>query len=679
MELNDSISVIKGIGEKTEKNLNKLNLFKVNQLLEHYPRGYDVYEGIIPIHSTKEGDIVAIEAVLERNIQTKKVRNLTIVNCTVKDQSGMINLTWFNMPFLKNSLKLGTHYIFRGRVVRKNGVLVMEQPAILSKEEYYNRLNVLQPVYPLTAGITNHTISKAVKQVLSQIDLTEDYLPKQIRKNNNLITYNQAIREIHFPKDKEHMIEARKRIVFDEFFLFTLALNKLKESKGKEISKYILKNCVECDEIINNLPYDLTNAQKKVWQEIQTDLTTGTIMNRLIQGDVGSGKTIVAALALLMVAKNGYQGTLMVPTEVLAKQHYESLQELFEPYGIRVNLLVGSMTAKEKREIYELIKSHETQIIVGTHALIQDKVEYDNLGLVITDEQHRFGVRQRESLAGKGIEPHILVMSATPIPRTLAIILYGDLDISVIDELPSNRLPIKNCVVNSNYRPTAYHFIEKEVISGRQAYVICPMVEESEAIEAENVIEYTDKLKEAMPSSIHIEFLHGKMKGKEKIDIMERFKKNEIQVLVSTTVIEVGVNVPNATVIMIENAERFGLAGLHQLRGRVGRGKYQSYCILVSGSDGKNTKERLEILNKSNDGFYIASEDLKLRGPGDMFGIKQSGIMEFKLGDIYTDATILKNANDAAKTISKAEVSKICNKYPVLGERIMSYSGNTLL
>lgn len=679
MELKDSIGLIKGIGEKTEKNLNKLNLFTVDHLLEHYPRGYDVYERIIPILSAGEGEIVAIEAVLERSIQTKKVKNLTIVNCTVKDQSGFMNLTWFNMPFLKNSLKLGTHYIFRGRVVRKNGILVIEQPAILSKEEFYNRLHVLQPVYPLTAGITNNTISKSVKQVLSQIDLTEDYLPKQIRKNYNLITYNQAIREIHFPKDKELMMEARKRIVFDEFFLFTLALNKLKESKGKEKSKYNLKNCVECDDLINNLPYDLTNAQKKVWQEIQLDFTNGTIMNRLIQGDVGSGKTIVAALALLMAAKNGYQGTFMVPTEVLAKQHYESLQELYASYDIRVNLLVGSMTAKEKREVYDLIKSHETDIIIGTHALIQDKVEYDNLSLVITDEQHRFGVRQREALANKGMEPHILVMSATPIPRTLAIILYGDLDISVIDELPSNRLPIKNCVVNSNYRPTAYHFIEKEVLSGRQAYVICPMVEESEAIEAENVIEYTDKLKDALGSNIHIEYLHGKMKAKEKNDIMDRFNKNEIQVLVSTTVIEVGVNVPNATVMMIENAERFGLAGLHQLRGRVGRGKHQSYCILVSGSDSKETKKRLEILNNSNDGFFIASEDLKLRGPGDMFGIKQSGIMEFKLGDIYTDATILKNANEAAKAISESEVSQICKKHPVLGDKIMSYSGNTLL
>lgn len=679
MEGKDSIGVIKGIGEKTEKNLNKLDIYTINDLLEHYPRGYDVYEGIIPIITAKEGEIMAIEASLEKSVQTKKVRNLTIVSCTVKDQSGFMNLTWFNMPFLKNSLKLGTHYIFRGRVVRKNGILVIEQPAILSKEEFYNRLNVLQPVYPLTAGITNHTISKAVKQVLAQINLTEDYLPKQIRKNYNLVTYNQAIREIHFPKDKEHMMKARKRIIFDEFFLFTLALNKLKESKGKNQSNYILKNTKECEELVKELPYELTNAQKKVWREIQNDVGNGTIMNRLIQGDVGSGKTIVAVLALLMAAKNGYQGTLMVPTEVLARQHYESLEELFTSYGVKVCLLVGSMTIKEKREAYERIKSHKVDIIVGTHALIQEKVEYDQLALVITDEQHRFGVRQREAMANKGLEPHILVMSATPIPRTLAIILYGDLDISIIDELPSNRLSIKNCVVNSGYRPTAYKFIEKEVLAGRQAYVICPMVEESEMIEAENVIEYTDKLKDTLPGSINIEYLHGKMKAKEKNDIMDRFKKNEIQVLVSTTVIEVGVNVPNATVIMIENAERFGLAGLHQLRGRVGRGKYQSYCILVSGSDSKETKERLEILNKSNDGFFIASEDLKLRGPGDMFGVKQSGIMEFKLGDIYTDATILKNANEAAKTMSEADIAQICKKQPNLGEKIMSYSGNTLL
>mgnify|MGYP000993597297 CR=1 FL=1 len=679
MELNDSVSAVKGIGDKTEKNLNKLGIYTVSNLLEHYPRGYDVYEGIVPINSVREGEIAAIEAALTKSVQTKKVRNLTIVNCSVKDRSGGMNLTWFNMPFLKNSLKMGTYYIFRGRVVRKNGILVIEQPKILTKEEFYNRRDVLQPLYPLTAGITNNMILKAVKQVLSQIDLTADYLPKQIRKKYNLITYNQSIREIHFPKDKEHMSEARKRIVFDEFFLLTVALNKLKKSKGKEESKYIIKNTIECDELIQGLPYDLTSAQKRVWQEIKNDLSGGVTMNRLIQGDVGSGKTIIAALALLLAAKNGFQGSFMVPTEVLAKQHYESLQELYAPYGIRVSLLVGSMTAREKRDVYHMIKSHETDVIVGTHALIQEKVEYDNLALVITDEQHRFGVKQREALSNKGIQPHVLVMSATPIPRTLAIILYGDLDISVIDELPANRLSIKNCVVNSGYRPVAYRFIEKEILSGRQAYVICPMVEESEVIEAENVIEYTDKLKEALSDTIQVEYLHGKMKAREKNEIMERFKKNEIQILVSTTVIEVGVNVPNATVIMIENAERFGLAGLHQLRGRVGRGKYQSYCILVTGSESKEIRERLDILNKSNDGFFIASEDLRLRGPGDMFGVRQSGIIEFKIGDIYTDAAILKNANEAAKTISETEILNMCEKYPDIGEKIMNYSGSTLL
>lgn len=679
MQVSEAISAIKGIGEKTEKNINKLGIFTVEQLLEHYPRNYDIYEKLVPIQSINEGEIVAVEAVLERNVQTKKVRNLMIVTCTVTDQTGTLNLAWFNMPFLKNTLRMGMHFIFRGRVVKKNGCLVMEQPAILSKEEFYNRLHVLQPVYPLVSGITNGILTKSIKNALEGVDLTNDFLPQRIRKEHGLITRNQAIREIHFPKDKSRMMEARKRIVFDEFFLFTLALNKLKESKGKETSPYAIAYPSECDELIANLPYELTKAQQKVWEEIKQDMSSQIVMNRLVQGDVGSGKTILAVLALLMVAKNGQQGTLMVPTEVLAKQHYESLTELFEPFGVHVSLLVGSMTAKEKRVTYAKIKEHSTDVIVGTHALIQEKVEYDKLSLVITDEQHRFGVKQREALSMKGASPHILVMSATPIPRTLAIILYGDLDISVVDELPANRLPIKNCVVNTDYRPTAYRFIEKEVKAGHQAYVICPMVEESEAIEAENVIEYADKLKASLSPGIAVEYLHGKMKAKEKNEIMDRFKKNEIQVLVSTTVIEVGVNVPNATVMMIENAERFGLAGLHQLRGRVGRGTHQSYCILISGTNGKETRERLEILNKSNDGFFIASEDLKLRGPGDMFGIKQSGIMDFKLGDIYQDAKVLKDANEAAKTISDLELHEICEKNPVLYEKIMSYSGNTLL
>ena len=376
-------------------------------------------------------------------------------------------------------------------------------------------------------------------------------------------------------------------------------------------------------------------------------------MNRLIQGDVGSGKTILAVLALLMCAANGYQGAMMAPTEVLAVQHFETISSYVKKYGIafRPVLLTGSMTAKEKREAYAKIASGEANLIIGTHALIQEKVEYKNLALVVTDEQHRFGVRQREMLASKGLYPHILVMSATPIPRTLAIILYGDLDISVIKELPKNRLPIKNCVVDTSYRKTAYHFMKKQIAQGRQCYVICPMVEENETTEAENVIDYTEQLQAEMGDTIKVQYLHGRMKQKEKDQIMEAFGKNEIQILVSTTVIEVGIDVPNATVMMIENAERFGLAQLHQLRGRVGRGSYQSYCIFISASKSKETKERLEILNKSNDGFFIASEDLRLRGPGDLFGIRQSGTLDFGLADVFQDAKLLQKANEAAEEL----------------------------
>lgn len=679
MNSNDSLSKLKGIGEKTEALFHKLDLFSIGDLIEYFPRGYDVYEGVTPINIVEEGNIVSIEAIVCRNIEMKKVRNLQIINCLVKDSSGTIQLKWFNMPFLKNKLRIGYQFIFRGKVVVKNGMLCMEQPEILTKEEHIAKLNVLQPVYSLTKGLTNNMILKAMKQVVTNTELLSDYLPDAIKNKYNLIDYANAIEEIHFPKNKECMMQARRRIVFDEFFLFTIALNKLKEKNQTKQSNFVMEYSKDCDCLIDRLPYSLTKAQSFVWKEIKEDLVGNKIMNRLIQGDVGSGKTILAVLALLMTAKNGLQGSIMVPTEVLAKQHYETLCELLLPFDINVVLIVGSMTGKEKRTAYELIKEHKADVIVGTHALIQEKVEYDKLALVITDEQHRFGVRQREAFSKKGEEPHVLVMSATPIPRTLAIILYGDLDISVVNELPANRLPIKNCVVNTGYRNTAYKFIENEVLQGRQAYVICPMVEESETIEAENVIEYTEKLKEALVPFIHIEYLHGKMKAKEKNDIMERFAANEIHVLVSTTVVEVGVNVPNATVMMIENAERFGLAQLHQLRGRVGRGKYQSYCILVSGSSSKETKQRLEILNKSNDGFFIASEDLKLRGPGDMFGIRQSGMMEFKMADIYTDALILKEANDAAKALDEEDIDVLCSNSELFKKKIMNYTGTVLI
>lgn len=678
MQLTDSLGKIKGIGEKTEQKFHKLSLFSVNDLLEHYPRGYEVYEMPKPISSAIEGTTIAIEAGIATIAEIKKIRNLQVITCMVRDPSGMIKLTWFNQPFLKNTLRMGARFIFRGKVTRKNGSLVIQQPKIYKQEEYRVLLNVMQPIYSLTEGLTNHAVLKAVNIVLSQIDDFSEFLPKSIIKEHNLISRKAAIREIHFPKARETMLEARRRLVFDEFFLYTVILQRIRENKGSILNGFLIKEQPEVSKLIESLPYDLTNAQKKVWQEVKKDLLSNTSMNRLIQGDVGSGKTILAVLALLLVAKNGYQGCFMVPTEVLAKQHLDALQSSLSEFDIKIELLVGSMTAAQKRSAYQRIENHEVDIIVGTHALIQEKVTYDKLALVITDEQHRFGVKQRESLLNKGDNPHVLVMSATPIPRTLAIILYGDLDISVVDELPANRLPIKNCVVDSNYRETAYRFIGKQISEGRQAYVICPMVEESETLEVENVVEYTEKLKEALPSIPEIEYLHGKMKPKEKDDIMGRFASGEISILVSTTVVEVGVNVPNSTVMMIENAERFGLAQLHQLRGRVGRGAHQSYCILVSGSNSKETMERLEILNKSNDGFFIASEDLKLRGPGDLFGIRQSGDLEFKIGDIYQDATILKAANETAKKLTAEEYLSLCNNYPALQDKFERLAVSTL-
>lgn len=679
MELTDSIKVIKGIGDKTQKYLAKLNIFTIEDLLLHYPRGYDSYEPIVLIECIKEEQVVSIEAVISGNITYKKIRNLQIINVHAKDFSGSIMLTWFNMPFLRNSLKNGTKYIFRGKVVRKNGVLVMEQPQILSKQEYVNKLNQLQPIYPLSANITNNIIMKAVKSALEHVNLNGDFLALGIRKEYNLIDFKTAIHGIHFPKNSDQLINARKRIVFDEFFLFLLGVNELKKQKTTYSSEYSIQDIEECNNLIRNLPYDLTKAQLKVWNEIKDDFLTRKIMNRLIQGDVGSGKTILAVLALLMVVKNGHQGAMMVPTEVLAKQHYDTMKELLDQFEINVILLVGSMTLKEKKTAYELIKNHSADIIIGTHALIQEKVEYDSLALVITDEQHRFGVRQREAFSNKGKRPHILVMSATPIPRTLAIILYGDLDLSIINELPANRLPIKNCVVNTDYRKAAYRLMEQEADKGHQTYIICPMVEESEAMEAENVIDYTERLRSHLPKHIIVDYLHGKMKSNEKIRIMEQFACGEIHVLVSTTVIEVGVNVPNATVIMIENAERFGLAQLHQLRGRVGRGNQQSYCILMSDSKSKETRERLEILNQSNDGFFIAEEDLKLRGPGDLFGIRQSGILEFKMADIYQDANLLKYAQEAVNKVTTDEVLYMYKQYEGIRNKLSLLTGDVFI
>uniref|UniRef100_UPI00405774C2 ATP-dependent DNA helicase RecG n=1 Tax=Agathobacter sp. TaxID=2021311 RepID=UPI00405774C2 len=674
MNNKQSIETLKGIGEKTAKLFEKIGVRTVDDLLHYYPRGYDAYKEPCAIGELNEDEIGAVDGYLKSGATGHHFGGLSMVSATISDMTGRLKLVWYHMPYLKNTLKADSHYIFRGRVVKKKSGLTMEQPQMFKPEVYEEMLSKMQPVYGQTKGLGNKTIVSAMEQALAVRVMERDYLPASLRKKHELAEYNFAIEHIHFPQDETDLLFARKRLVYDEFFMFLLGVRRLKEKRQDLQTAFLMKEDTECRRLERELPYALTGAQKRALEEVYADLQNGSVMNRLIQGDVGSGKTILAVLALLRAAENGYQGALMVPTEVLARQHFESVTELFAKHGIMKNvvLVTGSMTAKEKRLAYEKITSHESDIVIGTHALIQEKVVYDNLALVITDEQHRFGVAQRELLGSKGSQPHVLVMSATPIPRTLAIIIYGDLDISVIDELPANRLPIKNCVVDTGYRKNAYNFIKKEVQNGRQAYVICPMVEESEMIDAENVLDYTKVLRENLPG-IRVEYLHGKMKPKEKNAIMEEFAVGKIQVLVSTTVVEVGVNVPNATVMMIENAERFGLAQLHQLRGRVGRGKEQSYCIMVNASGDKGKNARLEVLNKSNDGFFIASEDLRLRGPGDIFGLRQSGDLEFKIADIYTDAATLKQVSEDVDALLETDENLECEEHAELRRRLAAY------
>lgn len=654
--MSDAIPVnrIKGVGEKTAALFGKINVYTIDDLIRHYPRDYETYDAPVSVREAVPGKLQTIYGQITAIPNIKKVRNLSILNAVLKDSNGeSIQLTFFNMPFLKKVLKPGGFYLFRGLIQQRGIHKIMEQPRMFTWDEYQKKTGRLLPRYALTKGLTNQTVQKSVAQALEYYPPEKEYLPQMILQKYPMLSHREAIYALHFPESREELLTARNRMVFEEFFSFLLVLRKNKELAAKTENHFPMYETADTVRFLEQLPFPLTKAQKKVWGELREDMGSPYAMNRLIQGDVGSGKTILAVLALLMCAANGYQGAMMAPTEVLAVQHFETISGYVKKYGIafRPVLLTGSMTAKEKREAYAKIASGEANLIIGTHALIQEKVEYSSLALVVTDEQHRFGVRQRETLAAKGSEPHVLVMSATPIPRTLAIILYGDLKVSVIDELPANRLPIKNCVVGTAYRPKAYEFIAKEVAAGRQAYVICPMVEEGESEDLENVVDYTEKLRAALPPSVQVAYLHGKMRPADKNRIMEQFAAKEIDVLVSTTVIEVGINVPNATVMMVENAERFGLAQLHQLRGRVGRGEFQSYCIFISTSEAKETMERLQILNHSNDGFHIASEDLKLRGPGDIFGIRQSGEFAFVLGDIYTDANILKEASDAVEQL----------------------------
>lgn len=670
MELTSSITNIKGIGEKTAKSFEKMNIYTIKDVLFRFPRTYVRFPEAVAINSIenlKEG-ICAIRAVVRKTPVSRNARSMNITILDVGENAVKLQLVWFRMPYIKSSLEFGKEYVFYGKVQLKNKRLTMEQPVIYEMDKYKAIEEQLQPVYGLTAGITNNLMIKTVKAVLnsqcvpekqsaadfcSGSELLTDYLPTEIRKRYGLCEYNYALKQIHFPDSMDVLIDARRCLVFHEFFVFLMGIQYQKEKKSKEKNAFVLTQDDFIGDCIKKLPYSLTNAQKNTLADVKKDMLSPFVMQRLIQGDVGSGKTVVAFLAMAWCAHSGYQSAIMAPTEVLARQHFETYQKMCSDFGLDfpVVLLTGSMKAKKKKEAYAKLEACPNALVIGTHALIQEKAVYSNLALVITDEQHRFGVKQRDTFFEKGQTPHVLVMSATPIPRTLAIIIYGDMDISVIDEVPAKRLPIKNCVVDTGYRPKAYDFITKQVEMGHQAYVICPLVEETENMEGKNATDYAKELSEILPKHIKVGLLHGKMKNDKKNEVMEAFSRNEIQVLVSTTVVEVGVNVPNATVMMIENADHFGLAQLHQLRGRVGRGDAQSYCIMMNTSNTKTAKKRLEILNNSNDGFYIASEDLKLRGPGDFFGVRQSGDLAFDIADIYQDAKELQQAAESVKEI----------------------------
>ena len=657
-ETEHSLRSLRGIGEKTEKLFAKLGICSVEQLLHYYPREYDAFAEPVRPGQAAAGSKAAVRAVLTARPSVKTFGRQSVTMVWLKDETGSLQVNWFHMPFLRTTLQPGTEYVFRGPVVYRNSRRVMEHPEIFRAEEYRSRCGSLLPVYGLTKGLTNNGVRKAVSQAMESQSSAEDFLPEELRLSLGMISGRDALTQIHFPADMGAMYAARDRLAFNELFLFMLGVYRLREQNTQAECRFSMRAIWKTEEVIEHLPYYLTQAQQRVWFEVEQDLKSGHLMNRLIQGDVGSGKTILAFLAMIMAFENGCQSVLMAPTEVLASQHFAALEALLEKNGLQDAhpvLLTGGRTAAQARRIREEIAAGKARMIIGTHALIQETVSYENLGLVITDEQHRFGVRQREALEQKGFPPHVLVMSATPIPRTLAMILYGDLDISLLDDMPADRLAIKSCVVNTAWRENAWRFMDKELEQGHQIYVICPMVEPNEELNCANVTETCAAMKKRFAGSARVEMLHGQMKPQEKNRVMQAFADGDIRILVSTTVVEVGVNVPNATVILIENAERFGLAQLHQLRGRVGRGSTQSYCIFMQGDEKKEISERLQVLNQSTDGFFIAEEDLRLRGPGDLFGIRQSGEALFRIADIYRDRDLLTLAARTARDLLRED------------------------
>lgn len=672
--LEKPIQYLKGVGGKRAELFNKKGIKTVEDLLYFFPRTYEDRSVIKPISKCCEGESVCISVSAYQEPQDRYVRrNMLITSLVVFDDSGMMNIVWYNNKYIKNNIKAGEKYIFFGMVTRnKQGRIQMTAP-VFEKAGNGRFTGKIIPIYPLTANLSQKIVQSTMETALTEAGQLKEYLPLNLREKYMLAELNFAMKNIHFPTDFESYNIARTRFVFEELLILQLALSERKEKNIENDGKIF--SDVKCIRTLtDSLPFELTGAQKRTINEICRDCMSGRQMNRLVQGDVGSGKTAVAAASIFMAVQNGYQTAMMAPTEILAQQHAVSIGEMFNRYGIKTAFLSGSTKSKEKREILEKTASGEIQVIIGTHALIQENVEFKNLGLVVADEQHRFGVEQRAKLMAKGENPHMLIMSATPIPRTLALILYGDLDISVIDELPPGRKPVKTYTVNSKTRIRVYNFIVENINKGMQAYVVCPLVAETEKSDLENAEELAEKLKASYPK-INIGLMHGKMKPKEKDKIMSDFVSRKINILVATTVIEVGVNVPNANIMAIENAERFGLSQLHQLRGRIGRGSDQAHCILITDADNEITKKRMDTMCQSNDGFYISEQDLKLRGPGDFFGTRQHGLPEMKIANLFEDKDILKISQEAAKIIRDEGL----DTYPLLKKRCDDLIANNVV
>ena len=675
MDLKQPVTQLKGIGPKKAQLLEKMGIHTLQDLMLHLPRDYQDRRNVCPIADIQEEKPVLIQGVI-KTVKADPYRpgRKQILRVFAVDNTGGIEILFFNARYLAQSFKAGSRYDFYGRAVQNNGRMQMIHPDYSVSEK--GAIRGILPVYPVTAGLGQKEMRNWIAELNSQAGTIPDHLPEDMIKRQNLCSLDYAIRNVHFPPDKQPLLQGKYRLVFDELLALQTGMMLAGRRTAGRTSGMIIDNEAE-KEYIAGLPYPLTGAQERVVSEIAEDMKSGKIMNRLIQGDVGSGKTAVAEIALYKAVRAGYQGVMMAPTEILAKQHFEGFSAAFKEYGVNVGLLTGSQTASEKKDVLSRLKNGEIDILVGTHAVIQPNVEFKNLGLVITDEQHRFGVKQRTALNEKGDDPHTLVMTATPIPRTLAVILYGDLDVSVIDELPPGRQKIVTRAVTEAQRDTEYDFLEKQLQEGRQAYIVAPLIEESEVLDVKSAEELYEEMCGRF-SGYSVALLHGAMKQKEKDLIMERFYNNDIQVLVSTVVIEVGINVPNAAVMVIENAERFGLAQLHQLRGRVGRGSHQSYCILVSSGKSDVAKKRAELMVQSQDGFFIAEQDLKLRGPGEIFGTRQHGVPDLAIADLAKHMKILYEVKKEADIIMNEDPDLESDKYKGIRDAVIKLFGENL-